>query len=141
MRVVADDLRVPNGMVISSDGKTLIVAETQAFRLIEFDIADDGSLGTPRVFAELGDRKPDGIALDPTGAVWVCSPFTSEVLLVTKGGGVLASVRTPESWAVACAVGGERDDTLFVVTAQVTAASLHAGIGTGAVRAYRIERR
>ena len=140
-RVVAEDLRVPNGMVITADGKTLIAAETQAFRLIKFDVAEDGSLGAPEVFAELGQRKPDGIALDPAGAVWVCSPFTSEVLLVAEGGAILASASTPGSWAVACAVGGQLGDTLFVVTAQVTAESLHDGIGSGAVRAYRIERR
>lgn len=140
-RVVADDLRVPNGMAITPDGKTLIAAETQGLRLIQFDIAEDGTLGEAVVFANLGERKPDGIALDPAGRVWVCSPFTSEVLLVAEGGAILASVATPGSWAVACAVGGEGDDTLFVVTAQVTPASLHDGIGTGAVRAYRIERR
>ena len=140
-RVVADDLRVPNGMVISADGRTLIAAETQAYRLIEFAIAEDGSLGPPQLFAELGEHKPDGIALDPTGAVWVCCPFTSKVLLVAEGGAILASRSTPGSWAVSCALGGELEDTLFVVTAQVTSESLHAGTGKGAVRAYRIERR
>ncbi|GAC1399112.1 MAG: SMP-30/gluconolactonase/LRE family protein [Mycobacterium sp.] len=139
-RVVTDDLRVPNGMVITGDGRTLIAAETQACRLIKFTIADDGSLGSPEVFVDFRDRKPDGIALDPTGAVWVCCPFSSEVFLVAEGGEVLASLRTPGSWAVACAVGGDGEDTLFVVTAQVTAADLHAGTGTGAVRAYRIAR-
>ncbi len=141
VRVVADDLRVPNGMVITADGRTLIAAETQGYRLIKFDVAKDGSLGAPEVFAELGERKPDGIALDPTGAVWVCCPFTSEVLLVAEEGAILASASTPGSWAVACAVGGELEDTLFVVTAKVTVEELHAGTGTGAVRAYRIERR
>jgi sugar lactone lactonase YvrE len=140
-RVVADDLRVPNGMVITPDGRTLIAAETQAFRLIKFAVAEDGSLGAPQVFAELGERKPDGIALDPTGAVWVCSPFTSEVLLVAEGGAILASASTPGSWVVACAVGDEHEDTLFTVTAEVTVESMHHGTGTGAVRAYRIERR
>jgi sugar lactone lactonase YvrE len=141
VRVVADDLRVPNGMVITADGRTLIAAETQGYRLIKFDVAQDGSLGAPEVFAELGERKPDGIALDPTGAVWVCCPFTSEVLLVAEEGAILASASTPGSWAVACAVGGELEDTLFVVTAKVTVEEFHAGTGTGAVRAYRIERR
>ena len=42
---------------------------------------------------------------------------------------------------MSCALGGEVEDTLFVVTAQVTSESLHAGTGKGAVRAYRIERR
>lgn len=139
-RVVADDLRVPNGMVITADGRTLIAAETQGCRLVKFDVAPDGSLGAPEVFAELGGRKPDGIALDPGGAVWVCCPFTSEFLLIAEDGAILASTSTPGSWAVACAVGGERGDTLFVVTAKVTVEDLHAGRGTGAVRAYRIER-
>lgn len=142
VRVAAPDLRVPNGMVLTAGGEILIVAETQALRLIGFPVEAGGGLGRPEVIAELGEgRKPDGIALDPTGAVWVCSPFTSEVLLVDPTTGSVDSVAsTPGSWAVACAVGGADHDTLFVVTAEVTHQSMHDGRGSGAVRAYRIER-
>ena len=139
-RVVAAGLRIPNGMAISPDGRTLIVAETQANRLVRLAVEDDGGLGAPEVFAELGERRPDGICLDPSGAVWVASPFSSEFLLVGAGGELLASGSTPGSWAVACALSADAA-TLFVVTAEVTMDSFRHGIGTGAVRQYPLERR
>lgn len=77
-RQVADDLIFPNGMVISPDGRTLIVAETFAHRLTAFDIEPDGSLAGRRVFADTGTRTPDGICLDTEGAVWVSSSETGE---------------------------------------------------------------
>ena len=77
-RVVADQLEMPNGPVITPDHQTLIVAESFGHRLAAFDIAPDGSLAGRRVFAELGEAVPDGICLDAEGAVWVSSPFTHE---------------------------------------------------------------
>ena len=70
-RVAADDLLFPNGMVATVDG-TLIVAETFGGRLTAFTIGADGSLGHRRVWADLPDGvSPDGICLDPAGAVGV----------------------------------------------------------------------
>ena len=140
VRVVADGLLVANGMAITPDGATLIAAETRASRLVKFSIAPDGSLGPLEIFAELGASRPDGICLDPSGAVWACSPLTSEFLLVEEGGRVLAVRETPGSWAVACAVDDD-GSTLGVLTAKVTLDDFHHGTGTGAVRTYRIEGR
>src|SRR5262245_13407349 len=58
LRQVADGLAFPNGMAIPPDGKTLIVAESHGRRLTAFDIADDGGLGTRRVWADLGGDVP-----------------------------------------------------------------------------------
>ena len=68
--VVADDLDFPNGMVITPDGATLIVAESIGRRLTAFTIDADGGLGDRRVFADGLDGPPDGIALDAEGGVW-----------------------------------------------------------------------
>lgn len=71
VRQVADGIEFPNGMVVTPDNSTLIVAESFAGRLTAFDIGDDGSLSNRRVWAEgLG---PDGICLDAEGAVWTHS--------------------------------------------------------------------
>jgi sugar lactone lactonase YvrE len=68
-RQVAGDLAFPNGMVVTPDNATLIVAESMAARLSAFDIAADGSLSNRRVWpAGLG---PDGLCLDAEGAIWV----------------------------------------------------------------------
>ena len=116
-RVVARDLMFPNGMVIPPEGKTLIVGESMGHRLTQFDIAADGSLTGQRVWAELGDAVPDGIALDAEDAVWVASPFTHELLRVKRGGEVTERIKR-DQMPIACALGGPHRRTLFLLTAE-----------------------
>jgi sugar lactone lactonase YvrE len=67
-RRVAEDIHFPNGMVITPDGSTLVVAESFAGRLTAFDIEADGSLTNRRIWAEgIG---PDGICIDAEAAIW-----------------------------------------------------------------------
>ena len=111
--VVADDVWFPNGMAITADGRTLLLAETPAERITAFTIGDDGLLSDRHVFAALDGARPDGIALDAEGAVWVASPGTGELLRVAEGGAVLAGGPAPHGMAQACALGGPDGRTLF----------------------------
>ena len=81
-----EDLAFPNGMVVTPDGRTLIVAESFNGRITAFDIASDGSLSNRRLWAQLEGQGGDGICLDSEGAVWVAavcaSIFSVSVLLV-----------------------------------------------------------
>jgi sugar lactone lactonase YvrE len=70
LRQVADGVAFPNGMAVTPDNATLIVAESYANQLTAFDMAADGSLSNRRVWAAVGDDHPDGICLDAEGAVW-----------------------------------------------------------------------
>jgi sugar lactone lactonase YvrE len=115
-RVVARDMRFPNGSVITPDGRTLIVGESTGARLTAFDIAADGSLDGRRVWAQLEGAVPDGICLDAEGAVWVASPAGNEVLRVREGGEVTHRV-TAGARAIACMLGGPQRRHLFVCTA------------------------
>ena len=112
----AAGLTFPNGMVITPDGKTLIVGETFAHRLSAFDIRDDGMLVNQRVFAATPGCFPDGICLDAEGAVWVTNPQGDAVLRVFEGGRIAQKVSTGERRSFACMLGGEDKRTLFVVT-------------------------
>ena len=114
--IVAENLEFPNGSVITSDGRTLIVAETMGRRLTAFDIKDDGTLTNRRVHAELGANYADGIGLDAEGAVWVASPLSHEVIRVKPGGEITERVKV-ETDAFACILGGPTGRTLFVATA------------------------
>ncbi|OLB32166.1 MAG: gluconolaconase, partial [Ktedonobacter sp. 13_2_20CM_53_11] len=69
-RQVADGVAFPNGMVVTPDNATLILAESYGKRLTAFDIAADGGLSNRRVWADLGDGAPDGICLDAVNAIW-----------------------------------------------------------------------
>jgi sugar lactone lactonase YvrE len=104
----------PNGSVITPDGKTMIIAETYALRLTAFDIGDDGSLSNRRVFAQLQEDAPDGIALDAEGAVWVASPRMNRCIRVFEGGEIAQTVSTGDRGSFACMLGAEERKTLFI---------------------------
>jgi len=116
LRQVAGDIQFPNGMVITPDGRTLIIAESFAGRLTAFDIDADGGLSGRRVFAEgLG---PDGICLDADGAVWGQTGGFS-VVRVADGGEILQRVELGENRApFALMLGGPDRQTLFICTAE-----------------------
>jgi sugar lactone lactonase YvrE len=116
-REVADGLAFPNGMAVTPDNGTLIVAESFAARLTAFDIAADGSLSNRRVWA---DVTGDGICIDAEGAVW-CSAVGAEggsaVLRIREGGEVLDRIEVDRP-CYACMLGGEDGRTLFMVVAR-----------------------
>jgi sugar lactone lactonase YvrE len=115
-RLVADEVEFPNGMVVTADDSTLIVAESHGRRLTAFDIGTDGGLSNRRVWADLGDGAPDGICLDADGAVWYADVPNRRSVRVREGGEVLETV-TVDRGCFACMLGGEAGDTLFVVAA------------------------
>ncbi len=118
--VAADSLSFPNGIVVTPDGRGLIVAESYAGRLTRFDIAADGSLSGRRVFAELPGVVPDGICLDADGAVWVAHARAPQCLRVLDGGRIDTIVHTAEGRHVyACMLGGPDRTTLFLCTSAV----------------------
>jgi sugar lactone lactonase YvrE len=114
VRRVADAIAFPNGMVVTPDNSTLIVAESFASRLTAFDIAPDGSLSNRRVWADI-DGYPDGICLDADGAIW-CAAM-QRCLRVEEGGRVMATIELDRS-AFACMLGGPDGRTLFVLAAE-----------------------
>jgi sugar lactone lactonase YvrE len=111
---VADGLAFPNGMAISADGATLIVAESYANRLTSYDISSDGGLGGRRVWAETPGDHPDGICLDAEGAVWYADVGNKHCVRVREGGDILATVGLDRG-AFACALSRGQDPRLFVV--------------------------
>ena len=113
VRQVADGLEFPNGMVVTPDNSTLIVAESFAGRLTAFDIAPDGSLSNRRAWAELGEGG-DGICMDAEGAVWC--PAGKTCLRVREGGEVLEKIEL-DRFCFACMLGGEDRKTLFMMAA------------------------
>jgi sugar lactone lactonase YvrE len=113
-RQVADGLAFPNGMLILSDDRTLIVGESYAKRLTAFDIAADGGLSNRRVWAELADGVPDGICADAENAVWYADVPNKRCVRVREGGEVLQAVELDRG-CFACALGGLDGQTLFIV--------------------------
>jgi sugar lactone lactonase YvrE len=116
VREVARDIAFPNGMVITPDNKTLIIAESFAARLTAFDIAEDGSLSNRRAWAE--GVGPDGICLDTDGCIWASSAvMTNDCARIREGGEVLESIELDRS-CFATMLGGPDRRTLFMLTAE-----------------------
>ena len=115
--VVADKLFFPNGMVITPDGRTLIVGETLGHRLTAFDIQEDGSLNNRRVWAQLPSSvSPDGICLDAQGSVWCANPEGEDsVVRVREGGEITDRIRV-DTHAYAVMLGGPERRHLFIST-------------------------
>jgi sugar lactone lactonase YvrE len=114
--VAADDLQFPNGMVITADGRTLVVGESMGARLTAFDVADDGSLSNRRTWATLDGHLPDGICLDAEGAIWVACPASGDAVRVLAGGEVTDVVEVSHT-AYACMLAGPDRTTLAVCVA------------------------
>ena len=118
-RQVADGVAFPNGIVVTPDNSTLILAESYGNLLTAFDIAADGGLSNRRVWADLGDGVPDGICLDAEGAVWYGDVPNERCVRVREGGEVLHTVELDRG-CFACMLGGEDGKTLFMVAADMT---------------------
>jgi sugar lactone lactonase YvrE len=115
-RQVADGIAFPNGMVVTPDNRTLIIAESIAQRLTAFDISDDGGLSNRRTWADgIG---ADGICLDADGAVWAQSgAMETACVRVREGGEVLERIDLDRS-PFACMLGGQDGRTLFILAAE-----------------------
>lgn len=116
VRQVAEGLAFPNGMAVTPDNATLIVAESHAGCLTAFDIAPDGSLSGRRVWAAVQGSAPDGICLDSDGAVWYADVPNASCVRVREGGEVLQRV-AHDRGCFACMLGGGGPErrTLYVV--------------------------
>jgi len=129
--VAADGLGFPNGMVLTPDGGTLIVAESTMNRLSAFPITA-GSLGKRWTWAAFGDPPtsteigeilnqvavaPDGICLDAEGAVWVADAAHSRLLRVAESGRIIEERKTDGVGVFACMLGGDDGCTLFASVA------------------------
>jgi sugar lactone lactonase YvrE len=114
----ADELLFPNGCVLTDDGGALIVAETWAARLTEFDLARDGTLSNRRTFAVVPHTAPDGCALDADGCVWFADARSNRCLRVGRGGEIRDTRAVPDGLrCFACMLGGEDGRTLAVCAA------------------------
>ncbi len=117
VRQVADNIAFGNGMAVTPDNSTLIVAESHAHKLTAFSIGPDGSLTDRRVWADLNGDSPDGICLDSEGAVWYASVPGQNCVRVREGGQVLQTIDVGRG-CFACMLGGPDNRTLFMLAAE-----------------------
>jgi sugar lactone lactonase YvrE len=131
--VAAEDLRFPNGSVITPDGSTLIVGETAGSRYTAFTIEADGALSDRRIWAQVAPAPelttfqetlsrlrfgPDGCALDAEGHIWAADEVGARCVRLAPGGEIVDEVAAPEGLDVfACMLGGDDGRTLLMCAA------------------------
>ena len=137
-RKVAEGVAFPNGMVVTPDNSTLILAESYGNKLTAFDIAADGSLSNRRLWADLQDGAPDGICLDAEKAIWYGDVPNKRCVRVREGGEVLQTIHLDRG-CFACALGGPDGRMLFMVAAEWRGMSELVPPGTGRVLATQVD--
>lgn len=123
--VALPGVTVSNGLAWSPDDRWMYYVDTPTLRLdrFAFDL-DSGRIADRQVVAGIGRGRPDGIAVDEEGCVWVALFGGGAVLRVTPGGRIDRTIEIPAAAVTSCAFGGPDLDTLFVTTA-------HRGDGEG----------
>jgi gluconolactonase len=109
---VTDDLKKPNGIIGTPDGKTLYVSDIQAGNTFAYDIQPDGSLTNKRLFCKLGS---DGMTIDERGNVYLTG---RGVTVFDKNGQKIEHIDVPESWTGNICFGGRDMRTLFITASK-----------------------
>ncbi len=105
---VVDDLKQPNGLIGTPDGKTLYVTDIAGGKTYAYDIQADGSLAGKRLFCELGS---DGMTIDNEGNVYLTG---KGVIVFDRTGRKIEQIDVPERWTANVCFGGPDRQTLFI---------------------------
>lgn len=109
---VIDDLKTPNGITGTPDGKTLYVSDLKAQRTYAYDIRPDGSLANKRLFCKMGS---DGMTIDSEGNVYLTG---KGVTVFDKAGKRIDHIDVPEEWSANVCFGGKDRRTLFITASK-----------------------
>lgn len=131
-RQVADGIAFPNGMAITADNATLLVADSYGNQLTAFDIEGNGDLTNRRVWADTGEDHPDGICIDAEGAVWYADVGNQHCVRIREGGEVLQTVDVDRG-CFDCVLGGSAGTTLFIAAAEWHQPPVMVPPGTGRI--------
>jgi gluconolactonase len=105
---VTEDLKQPNGITGTPDGKTLFVADLGAGKTYRYDIQPDGSLANKTLICQLGS---DGMTIDEEGNLYLTG---RGVTVFDKTGKKIEQIDVPEPWTGNVSFGGKDRRTLFI---------------------------
>ncbi|MCC5954230.1 MAG: SMP-30/gluconolactonase/LRE family protein [Acidimicrobiia bacterium] len=107
---------LPAELLVPPGSSQLMVVESLGRRITTFEMADDGSLHDPAVWADLQPNVPSGACPDGHHGVWATDPVNKGVMRVIAQVGAVEWISTGDRRAYACALGGEDGNVLFVCT-------------------------
>jgi gluconolactonase len=115
---VADGMAFPNGLAFSADGRRLYVAESYLYRVLSFDVSEDGSLSNRAVFCQLPDGFiPDGMNFDVAGNLWVAVVGPGKVAVIAPDGTLIETIQLPGTDATNLEFGDLDLKSLYVTLA------------------------
>lgn len=135
--VATTEVNFPNGMVITPDGKRLLVADSLDQCIHAFALAADGTLSARTCFAQLPGEMPDGMCMDTSGAVWVA--VHGRVVRVAEGGTILEEVDMGRTLATAVTLGGSDGRTLLITASDSYDRAVMAHNPTGRLFAVQVD--
>ena len=109
---VTEDLKQPNGIIGTPDGKTLFVADIGAQQTFRYAIQSDGTLQDKTLFCSMGS---DGMTIDEQGNVY----FTGKgVTVFNPSGKKIEHIDVAEPWTANVCFGGKDRRTLFITASK-----------------------
>jgi gluconolactonase len=109
---VTTDLKQPNGIIGTPDGKTLYVADIGAKKTYRYTVNADGSLADKALFCEMGS---DGMTIDNEGNIYLTG---KGVTVFDKTGAKIQQIDVPEGWTANICFAGKDHDTLFITASK-----------------------
>lgn len=120
---LVDDLKFPNGILLSPDEKTLYVLPYITPDMMAYPIESPGKIGQGHSFCQLPPNDKgrrgggDGMSVDTQGNLYLTAPRVSSIMVVDPSGNTLGLIPLPEV-PTNCTFGGEDFKTLYVTTAK-----------------------
>jgi len=109
---VIDDLKQPNGIIGTPDGKTLYVADIGASKTYSYTIQKDGSLADKKLICEMGS---DGMTIDDQGNIYLTG---KGVTVFDSSGNKIEQIPIAEPWTANVCFGGKDRQTLFITASK-----------------------
>lgn len=110
--MVVNDMKQPNGIVGTPDGKYLYIADIAANKTYKYAIQSDGKLTGKQLFCELGS---DGMTLDKLGNVYLTG---KGVTIFNPSGTQIGHIDIPEPWTANLCFAGKKKDQLFITASK-----------------------
>lgn len=123
---VITDLKLPNGIAFSPDGKTLYVGDYAVNTIYAYPVRAGGKLGERRTviaFPRSGPGGADGMKVDRRGNLWATGP--GGIRIVTPQGKVLGQIKLP---AVAANLAWGGDGRTLYITASTSVYRLNTRV-------------
>ncbi len=108
LKRVVSDLKQPNGIIGTPDGKVLYIADIGDSKTFAYDVGEDGSLSNKRLFCSLGS---DGMTIDSEGNLYLTG---QGVTIFDARGQQIEHIEIKEAWTGNVCFGGRDKHSLFI---------------------------